>query len=242
MSQRQKTIPPKIAFFAEGQTEQIFIEKLLTEVAGSRKIKVETVQAMGGRKFSRLFYKLTPETNAADHSFYALIYNCGSDGRVASDVRDQYPTLMTAGYTAIIAIRDVAQDFTRSQIPKLRAGFSRVMPAGTVTPLLVLATMEVEAWFMGEHTHFSRLDATLTEERIWNDLGINLISDDLEDRGRPSHDLVAIYGLVGLTYSKSKADAERTTGALDYDRVQKRLPTKMPSFKPLMDAVSAFLQ
>ncbi len=157
MSQRQNTIPRKIAFFAEGQTEQIFIERLLTEAAGSRKMKVETLQAIGGRRFARFFYKLTPETNAADHSFYALIYNCGSDGRVASDIRDQYPTLVSSGYSTIIGIRDVAPEVRRSDIPKLRAGVSRFMPQVPIAPLLVLATMEVEAWFMGEYTHFPRL-------------------------------------------------------------------------------------
>lgn len=241
MSQRQNTIPRKIAFFAEGQTEQIFIERLLTEAAGSRKMKVETLQAIGGRRFARFFYKLTPETNAADHSFYALIYNCGSDGRVASDIRDQYPTLVSSGYSTIIGIRDVAPEVRRSDIPKLRAGVSRFMPQVPIAPLLVLATMEVEAWFMGEYTHFPRLDPALTEQRIRNLLGIDLIADDLENRDRPSHDLEAIYALAGLSYSKSKADIERTVRALDFGRVQQNLPTKTPSFKPLMDAISSFL-
>jgi len=38
----------KIAFFVEGQTEQLFINKLLREIAGHKNIAVKLYQLIGG--------------------------------------------------------------------------------------------------------------------------------------------------------------------------------------------------
>ena len=232
----------KIAFFTEGQTGQVFVEKLLIEIAGNRDIHIDSVRVIGGRKFPRILYSLTPRTDNTHHEYHALIVDCGGDERVASEVRDQYASLMTAGYTALVAIRDVAPDFTWADIPRLRAGITRSLPAAPVQPLLVLATMEVEAWFIGEHTHFPRLNTNLTTQLIQRNLGLNLLTDDIEQLVRPADDLHRMYQLVGLSYLKSRPEVERTVNVLDYDRVQDTLPHRTPSFAPLLQAVSVFLQ
>jgi hypothetical protein len=119
---------------------------------------------------------------------------------------------------------------------------ARALPTNPIRPLLVLATMEVEAWFIGEHTHFQRIDNGLTIPRIQNDLGLNLLTDEVEAFGRPSSDLDAIYQLAGLSYTKRRAEVERTVAALDYVRVRDDLARRTPSFAPLLNAVNAFLQ
>ena len=84
-----------------------------------------------------------------------------NDGRVLSDVRDQYQTLVDQEFREIIAVRDVYPEPV-GDIPTIRADFAALVPVGPVIPLLVLAIMEIEAWFIGEYTHFSRMDPTLT--------------------------------------------------------------------------------
>ena len=39
----------KLAVFVEGQTEQLFVERLLEEAAGKKQICIEKRQAFGGR-------------------------------------------------------------------------------------------------------------------------------------------------------------------------------------------------
>jgi hypothetical protein len=41
----------RMAVFVEGQTERIFVEKLINEMAGRRHIHIDAVQAHGGGKF-----------------------------------------------------------------------------------------------------------------------------------------------------------------------------------------------
>lgn len=46
----------KITFFVEGQTEQLFINKLLIEIAGQKNISVELEQFQGyGRRPTKIF-------------------------------------------------------------------------------------------------------------------------------------------------------------------------------------------
>ena len=40
----------KLAFFVEGQTEAVFIERLVEEIAGEDRVIVERRKASGGRK------------------------------------------------------------------------------------------------------------------------------------------------------------------------------------------------
>jgi hypothetical protein len=232
----------KIAFFTEGQTEQIFVEKLLIELVAHKKIRIESRRMMGGRKFRRTSYKLRSVPNGGDHEYFALIVNSDTDGRVASDVRDEYATLMSAGYSAIVAIRDVFPNFTRADIPRLRAGIESVMPREPIIPTLVLATMETEAWFIAEYSHFRRLDASLTLDRIQQSIGTDLANDDIEGLAQPAQTLNSIYQLVTLGYTKSATDVERTVSLLDFQQVRTQLSNRTPSIMPLIGAVDTFFQ
>ena len=51
--------PKKIACFVEGQTEQIFVERLFQEIAGYKQISIETYKFQGG-KDNRIIQSLKP--------------------------------------------------------------------------------------------------------------------------------------------------------------------------------------
>ncbi|MBO1056310.1 MAG: hypothetical protein HEQ27_07190 [Dolichospermum sp. JUN01] len=93
----------KLAIFVEGKTEQIFVNKLLREIAGTINISIE-IQSQEGRKFVEVIMK-DIETSAT--KFFVLIYNSGSDIRVASDMKKQYKKLTESGYERIIGLRDI---------------------------------------------------------------------------------------------------------------------------------------
>jgi hypothetical protein len=101
--------------------------------------------------------------------------------------------------------------------------------------------MEVEAWFVAEHTHFGRLDVRLTSNYISHHMGIDIAADDIESWDHPAQDLHDIYSLAGLSYTKAKAEVERTVTALDFRAVRHILPARTPSIQPLIRAIESFL-
>lgn len=64
--------PKKIACFVEGQTEQIFVEKLFQEIAGYKKISIETYKFQGG-KTKRTIQPLKPSIVEDAHFFYMIV-------------------------------------------------------------------------------------------------------------------------------------------------------------------------
>lgn len=227
----------KIAIFTEGRTEQIFAEALLRQIAGDKKISIEARKAIGGRRFDRFAYVL----KSADHAepdFYALLWNSGSDSAVASDVRDQYASLVAAGYSVILAIRDVFP-LPSTGIEKIKAAFLKYVTQAPVAPVLVLATREIEAWFIGEHTHFPRVAAALTTGEVQNRINIDLPNQDVEQIPHPTFQLNQVYELAGQTYDKSEAHVNRTVSALDLDAMIQA--ARAPSMTPLLTELRAFL-
>ena len=136
----------KLAIFVEGQTERVFIERLLGEVIGTRHLRVESYVAVGGGASGARALNLIQITDpTSDARFFAMIVDCGSDGRVRSDIGEHYNNLVAAGYSAIIGIRDVYPDVVYPDIPKLRSGLQTGLSAMPISVLFVLGVMEIES-------------------------------------------------------------------------------------------------
>jgi len=78
----------KLAIFVEGQTEQLFVERLLVEIAGSNYVSIESYAAHGGGKSGqpRRLKLLTARKTFGTEKYYITLVNSGTDGRVASDI------------------------------------------------------------------------------------------------------------------------------------------------------------
>jgi hypothetical protein len=109
-----------------------------------------------------------------------------------------------------------------------------------VTPRLVLAALEIEAWFVAEYSHFARIDPTLTPPYVNSALGIDLIHDPVEHIQQPATLLNQIYSLVGAAYTKSAADVTKTVQALNFRLLMSQLPTRAPNFAPLQTELVEF--
>jgi len=64
--------PKKIACFVEGQTEQIFVERLFQEIAGYKKISIETYKFQG-RKDHRIIESLKQKYKMLLSLFFYII-------------------------------------------------------------------------------------------------------------------------------------------------------------------------
>jgi hypothetical protein len=226
----------RLAVFVEGQTEQLFMQKMLIEVAGRHNITINVVQARG-RGQSRA---VTLEGQSSSSTpYYALICDCGTDNRVASDILENYAGLVTAGYHLVLGLRDIhpAPD---AEIPLIRNAVSRILPKGVVPAHLVLVIREIEAWFIVEDRHYPTIHQELNADLIRQKLDLNTATVDAESIPCPAATLHAAYQLKGRAYRKDRARVERTVDALDYARLDMELSRRVPALGELCGHVNRF--
>jgi hypothetical protein len=230
----------RMCFFVEGQTERIFVERLVREMAGQRNVHIDAVQAFGGGKLlPRIWEEIHATRPDPQTEYYVLINECMQDSRVLTDIRDQYPSLSAQQFSPIVGIRDVYPlDF--KDIPTIRADFTRFVPSGPVVFELILGIMEIEAWFIAEHTHFARMHANLTHPTICGKLGYDPSTHDVTTIAHPCSDLRAVYGLVGLGYGKSRRHVERTVNELFYEQIYVSVKPRIADLNRLIDIIDAF--
>lgn len=207
----------KIAIFVEGQTEMLFVDRLVQELATESGLAVvDHAEGSGGASRARRWKFLKRLTIQPYHEVYVLIVNCGGDSKVKSDILERYHGLKESGYSAVVGLRDVYGQFRYEDVPRLRRELSHGLPQTEPPVELFLAIMEIEAWFLAEHTHFSRVSADLTSDRIRAKLHFDPVRDDLEQRWHPAEDLDRIYQITGLRYTKQRSNVERTLELMDF--------------------------
>jgi len=230
----------KLAIFVEGLTEQVFVEKLVYAIAGHKNISIVKHRAYGGNRAIRDISTLEASGTSASSNFLVLIVNCGADNTVASDIRESYEGLALNGYATIIGIRDV-YPISLAEIGKLRVGLNYRVKTNPIQVHFVLGVMEVEAWFIAEHTHFQKINSKLTNTHISLTVGFDPTSFDATSLPKPADTLNKIYKSVGLAYRKKTHQIERTVEALDYARIYVDLRT-ITDLSNLVDKIDGFLQ
>lgn len=230
----------RLAIFVEGQTEQIFITRLLIEIAGKHNLDIVKQKAVKSKKGNRYFSTIDAQTSDSVQKYYILIRDCGGDHLVKSDILESYESLANKNYEKIIGIRDV-YPVQSNEIPKLIRGMSYGMPSGRVPVNILLAIMEIESWFIAEGTHFCRLDETLTKEHIETSLFIDISPENVENLSEPAKCLNEIYKLAGQAYNKKRANVQRTVDLIDYARLYIEVPHKVGSLKRLIDELHSFI-
>jgi hypothetical protein len=230
----------KLAIFVEGLTELVFVDKLLRELITDKKLCIEHFHGYGGKKSARRLITLQATASTPNHIYYVQIIVSAADNRVASDIKDNYEGLVRSGFDAIIGIRDVYPDFASADVEKLRAGLRYGLRTKPIMVVLVLGIMEIEAWFLAEHTHFPKVHSGLTIDRIWSSLHFNPSTEDMQLRNCPHGDLHNIYTIEGLAYRKEKHQIQRTVSVLDYGRIYIELLNKFPDLKKLMASLDNF--
>lgn len=229
----------KLAVFVEGQTEQIFIERLVTELASARNVNFVRLKATGGASSPRQLIALGA-TAQPDARFYVQIVDSGTDNRVVSDIRDNLAGLAQQGFKAVLGIRDV-YPAPRAQIPLMRTAMASVLGGAAIPIDVVLAIMEVEAWFLGEHNHLTKIGRGITPAEVAHALGFDPSVDNMELRAQPADDLHAVYQLVGRAYNKTRVHVQRTVDVLDYEHLYVSLATRMASLGELVATLDRFL-
>jgi hypothetical protein len=230
----------RLAIFVEGETEQLFAERLVREMVGRRGLHVHLVQARGGvntRRRTRIV-QAVENVNEPDVQYYVLIVDCSGDGGVLSRLLEEHHHLVNKQYRMLLGLRDAPRD--RARIDRVREEFLARVPPG-IPVRLAIAIMEIEAWFLAEHTHFTQINEALTPAHIRARLGFDPSADDMRLRDRAASDLNDAYGLVGETYQKGRA-AQRTIFLLDLERLIVEMAPNDPDIETFVNAIGDFFQ
>ncbi|MFA5834299.1 MAG: hypothetical protein WDA22_12560 [Bacteroidota bacterium] len=231
----------KIAFFVEGLTERLFLEKLLTEIFGEKRVAVNIKTIKGGSSIPITISTISSKQITDEIQYYILIYDCGGDSTIKSYIKDQRDSLLKNGYLKIIGLRDVFPDFKRTEIPILNRLMYYGIPQSKLPIKFILSIMEIEAWFLTEENHFGKIHTSLTPEYIFTNLGFNPRTDDTTIFDEPSQKLNDIYHLAGLGYNKSESSINRTINSIDYGNIYFNSFNKNISLKELIDEVNSMI-
>lgn len=233
--------PKKIAIFVEGQTEQIFVAKLLEEMAESKDIYIQIYKFKGTK--SNRKPQLLEDRNIENSRFFALLYDCTCESHVLSDIRSQHQSLTENNYTKIIGVRDLFPKLLedKQKVENGIKGFIKPLNKNGIPIAMILAIMEVEAWFLAEHNFFSKIDKRLTYEFIFKNHGVDLINIDVETIPHPSDDLDKIYQLIGREYKKTKEQVTEIVESINYQVLLSDVVNKVTQLQLLIKEIDDFL-
>lgn len=228
----------KVAVFVEGMTEQEFVIALVTSLVGNKGLHVALGRQWKGK------VTITPTGPVGDVDFFVLVIDCASDEQVKTQVRDQYPSLVAAGYTTIIGLRDV-YPFDRADIEPIRKALIVGLPTAPLVPQIHLAVMEVEAWFISETTHFPKIDDTLTLPFIVG-CGFDIVNRLGSSWDEPARTLDSIYKLANKSYltasgGKKKNRVLRTLRAMSIEDLYVDVRQKLPELDGFISSIETAL-
>jgi hypothetical protein len=228
-----------LAVFVEGNTEALYVDKLIEEIAGRNSVIIEHRKILGGSRVKRRVETIRAAKPTNGQQYYVLLYDCGGDESVKTRIKEEHENLTKSGYSRIIGLRDVRPDFTYADIPQLETNLPRFINTSWIPVTFILAIMEIEAWFLSEATHFQRIYPCITVAAIIKNLGFDPENDDMEQRSNPAEDLNNCYQIGRRTYSKRQAQV--TINVLDYSLIYLEHPARNRYLKQLIAAIDAFL-
>jgi len=229
----------KIALFVEGQTDQIFTEKLIREIIGKHGFSITNYKFWGGKKGIRSPLWLTTQNTSVDTEYYFVIYDCGGDDKVQSDIRERLDSLQEESFSLVIGIRDV---YPETDIEKLRRYlYFGISTKPDISVKNILAVNEIEAWFLAEETHYPRISEKISFETANEVAGIDVCKDNTEIISHPSDTLKQIYMKAGTTYDKSKEKVQRTVEALNYENLYMNVRNRNNSLNELLTCLDGII-
>lgn len=227
----------KIAIFVEGLTEQIFAKKLIVEVAGRKKVKIQESKY---RARKLLDITLSKTEDESSHTCFVLLVDCGNDEQVKSAILDRRDSLIKSGYELVVGLRDLYPK-NKAEYPKLEKGLMTRVPTKDLPITFVIAVMEIEAWFLQEWNHYQNIDPKLTLDRIKNGTNFDPANDKADEIEQPAVLLNQIYQLVGKAYKKDRGRLSRTVNALDYENIYFEIRKLLPQLNQFVDLVDSFV-
>lgn len=167
-----------------------------------------------------------------------LLFNCGSDSRVKSEILDRIQKLQDAGYEVVLGMVDLYRN-PHASVADLEA----ISHDTRCVVDIVVQVMEIEAWFIGEYHHFERYNKQLSPAIINQAFNIVLETIDFEAIPHPASKLDKIYRLADPKgYKKRQHQVDRIVYCLDWGYFYLTLRGRSRSIDKLLTHLDAFLQ
>lgn len=231
----------RMAFFVEGQTEQIFVNRLIRYLLGPKNTNIIQKRLRGGTNSPR--EEITRHMSLARNPDYeVLIVDCGADNRVKSEMLENMENLKQNNYQYLVGLRDLFP-LPLEEYNRLNKGLQFLPPRLKKLPAkfeIIIAVREIETWFLAETTHFLKIDKRLTGEFIQRKLGFNPDVIDPIVRKHPAEDVNEIYRLVGQSYAKKYSQATKMVHSLDIKQIMGPLRGKIERLDRLLTVIEDF--
>lgn len=226
----------KIAFFVEGQTEQIFINRLVRYLLSPKFTTIVQKKISGGSNAPKQEITIHRSLTSSP-IFEVLIVNCGSDNRVKSELIDNMENLKKSGFDRIIGVRDL-YPLDLDELPKLEKGMS-YLPCNYEKKYrnyfdIILAIREVETWFLAEYSFFRKLNPSLTKRYILKNRGYDISKVDYLFFKHPAIEIGEILKLVGLSYTKKFYQVKKIVYSLNINDLMYNIRYKIPELDKLL--------
>ncbi len=230
-----------MAIFVEGHTEFFLIRRLMKYLTPSEDLQISRYDVTGER-CKRRFRDAKQSFYYDDGTYCVQLVVCSAGEHVISDIRERYSELTSNGFTTILAVRDAYPEFKYDDIPNRISSWQKEYRYLTIQPFIVIATMETEAWFIAEHSHFQRIDSKLTIEKIKSILQFDPRVENVEMRKHPASDLKKIYKSVEVNYNKYEAMVKQDVNCLNLETLCADTTNRAHSLKRLIHAIELFFE
>ena len=225
----------RLAIYVEGQTEQVFIERLISEIAGAHNVRFSKTSYAESR-----IIKLDQIAGSAEEKFFVLLYDCQGESNVKSKVLEDHGKLAKNGYQLIIGLRDLHPK-PLADLSGVKRFLSYGVPTAGIPIHILVAVAEVEAWFLQDASHYERISPKLDPNDFKAVFGFDPYTDSAESIGAPAALLHQIYRSAGKSYRKKRRHAERTVNALDIEFLWLESDALLPHFAELAAHVDRFM-
>ncbi len=222
----------KVAIFVEGMTEEVFVVRLLKELAGASNC-LFTVETYRKKSFTII---TTDAPTGQRHEF--LVVDCGSDSSVLTAILDRRGSLANAAFEAIYGLRDL-YPHPDEELQQIQADIDAVIPVGDPPIEIFIAKREVEAWFIQEDLHFPKIDPAINRTSIVGSLNFDIEVDSAESINHPADFLKRCYSIAGKSYKKRRKSVSRTVSALDIENLYVNRLHLVPSLGNFVNRIEA---
>jgi len=228
----------KVALFVEGQTEAIFISEMIRQIFDEKKVKIVVHNIIYNRMRTDIFKTDTTK------EYYFLLYNCGTDDKVKSNIKDNYQKLQQADFIHIIGLQDLFNPQRRKRRideRKFRETINADIPQA-IPAKIYFAIQEIEAWFIAEETHYQRISTTLSMEKVNSIACIDIQKEDTEKIPHPTVVLDAIYKAGGRKgYSKNEYVVKDVVSKLDFSNLYLTVRNRNNSLNELLTCLDGLI-
>ena len=227
----------RIKLVVEGQTERIFVEKLIEVVAGAMPYRLELKEYRGG------VVKVTGFRGNSDAPDVEIeLIDVGNDEQVRTFLEDRLAGFIGAGATSVYGLRDVFAGKNRRDVDVEinRQSDSQLSDRYGIPVRIFLANREIEAWFLSCPEFLVEIHPELTIQNIREKLKLDLLAIDPESIERPAVVMNSIYELVGLKYRKRAGQTHAMVAFFDFSCIYLIARERVPSLGEFLDAVDGF--